>query len=257
MRLHVWIVCGLCLAVGGVAAPHRAHAKEASEGAALATRLVDATREGDKTAARREAKAAAGLHNRCPSRVARKRIQDALGALLLADNMGSASLAAADALARLDDPKPGWAYLKRAMPSVKSEAVDLRGIRVLRAVGHAAYGPSAKVLHNFAAKSKDPNAVGVALVALGEFRFVKGRERILGDVLDLAKSLPGRARPTGAMNADQARRAWTRVGDAALQALNALTGRREAALEDWQSLWKRHRREPAKLFTLPLGSTRR
>lgn len=248
LPLLTWLL--LSVAFGGGARVARAdEAGRVAEANALAERIEALRKAKDRTGVEPEVAKVAALHNGVDDKAVRARLQSVLGDLLADEDLGSARLVAADALAECHDEKV-WAQLKRVFPAPEVEAGLPVQVRVVAAAGKVAAAVSATPLLDLARKGRDPNLVRAAIEALGGFGWAKNRVTVLVELGDLIPLTDGGAAggARGAKTSPETAAAWRALKPTLLAALNTLTGRGEASLDLWVALLKEHRKKPEALF---------
>jgi hypothetical protein len=245
--------CALFTALTAAFAPgHAAHADETErvvQAKALADKLDALRKAQDKTPLEAELAKVAALHNALDDKPMRARLQAAVGDVLADEPLGAVRLKAADVLGEIHDEKV-WTQLKRAWPTADLETALPLHLRVVASAGKVAAAASVTPLLDLAKKAKDPNLVRASVEALGGFGWAKNRVSILLDLGGLIPLTEGGAAGgvRGAKVSPESAAAWRELKPALLKALNALTGRSEAALEAWTALLKEHKKKPEDLF---------
>ena len=171
-----------------------------------------------------------------------------VGKILKDKDAGAARSSAAEVLTQLDDPKTAWKYLSKVLPDPKWEEVDAFYIVVIDSAGKVAYPKSVKALLELAAKSKDNQVAAHAVMALGNFGEDKrARVTVLEELMSVVQRIkPGHS--TSKQTSPEAMERWGTIQPAMLGALNQLTGQNVATFEDWEELWREHKRNPKSLF---------
>jgi hypothetical protein len=217
---------------------------------ALADKLDLLRKAQDRVPLEAELAKVAALHNALDDKPSRTRLQAAVGDVLDEEPLAATRLKAADVLGELHDEKV-WTQLKREWPDAELEAALPLHLRVVAAAGKVAAAASVTPLLDLAKKAKDANLVRASVDALGGFGWAKNRVTILLDLGGLIPltdgGAPGGVR--GAKVSPESAAAWRELKPTLLKALNALTGRSEAALESWTTLLKEHKKKPEELFT--------
>ena len=111
----------LCLA-GRAWAADPAEEARAREAEALITRLAAAVEAHKKPDVERALPRLVKLHNELKSAPVRAKLLKAAAGVMSVEKLGAARMSAADALAKVNDPKAAWKELKRFLPSVKVKA---------------------------------------------------------------------------------------------------------------------------------------
>ncbi|MGE0193114.1 MAG: hypothetical protein AB7T63_13855 [Planctomycetota bacterium] len=239
------LVLGLLLA--GVGAAWAEDAPEVLPAPQLLERLQEARRAGDIRAIEALVRASSEAHNRCRSASTRVRLRGALGELARDESAGGNRLYAIDALGRLDDSQGAWRELRRSVPDPAAATVDPAGRRVLRALGLLTYDPSLADLERMAREGRDPEAVSLAVEALGRFRFSRNRAHVLETLYVVGRdseTSPSR----GTAREDEARQQWRRVVGDIVRAMDALTGRGIGSLDRYEALLRENDGRWERLF---------
>lgn len=225
----------LILLLAGAGAAVAEDAPEVLPAPQLLERLQEARRAGDVRAIEALVKASPEAHNRCRSASTRVRLRSALGELVRDESAGGNRLHAIDALGRVDDSQGAWRELRRSVPDPAAETVDAAGRRVIRALGLLTYDPSLDDLKRMAREGRDPEAVALAVEALGRFRFSRYRADLLETLYTVGRDTETSTR-RGAAREDEPRQRWLRVVGDVVRAMDALTSRRVGSLDRYEAL---------------------
>ena len=213
----------------------------------LAADLEAARKAKDGSAAGGHLKALPAVHNAIEHKPTRGKLQKAAGALIKTKGMEDLGATAIAALAELNDPKGAYKQLKKYMPGPKDKkAIDDRGKAVLAAVAKLAPDGAIGALLDLAEKSRDYDAAGMAIGALGFYKGSKKRVEVLESLIKLIQRFqPPRGQQVGA----EAEKRWKALGNPLVIACNRITTRRETTPDAWLGLWKENKKRPDDLFT--------
>lgn len=176
------------------------------------------------------------------------KLRDELGKVLKDDDLGAARRAALGALLALEAPKDAWKEIKRVMPDRKLEEATELDVAIVRAAGTLAQSRAVKPLLELAFKAKDASIAAAACEALGCYKEdTRGRVKILEELISCGvRTRPGQTTEVAA--SEESRKRWATVAPGIIKGLNDLTGRSISSFEDWEVLYKEHKKRPKELF---------
>jgi len=249
------LVALACASLLGAGAEH-AHARDFEEegrvrdAEALLAKMEAARTAGEDATLATLLKQVPGHHNALGTKRTIGALQKFVGAVAKdAEAKASLRLAAVACIADLHDDKGAWKLLAPLLPKTRTETATQVELAVLDALRKVAPEAAIKPLVERARKGEDPEVVRRAILALGGYGYAKKRVSVLESLIDLiVRWRPGARSPRGNDRGRGARNRFDGVRDVLVEALNTLTGRREAGAEVWLARHKEFKGRLEALF---------
>jgi hypothetical protein len=229
----------LAVLVLGVSAPAPARAADVDPAVAAAANLKAAAAEldaavkaKDEAAVGAAAKKISGLYKDTEDAAARAAAAKALAGAIKNPKVGGARSEALAALVETEDAKEGGKALLSAYPADDVFDETKFNAEIVKALAHFHPEPAIDRLLETFKKAKQAELSAAAVTALGGYNASKQREKILAEVVKIAKNLqPGSTKDKAA--SPEAMERWGIIGGAIGPALDKLTNTRVGDTKAW------------------------